>query len=79
MKKLTKENLENVLTHLKGKRVGLEKVFFDQADSRCGNRVALARNVNDLGGIEILTDYLSLKEMHAFLLGYLSCSDKRFY
>lgn len=79
MKKLTKENLENLLAHLKEKSAGLEKVFFDQADSRCGNRVALAKNVNDRGGIGILTDYLSPKEMHAFLLGYLSCSDKRFY
>ena len=76
MYKITKQDVQNHLDNLKISNPELKDLILDNADVRCGKRIALAK-VGDNGALFVKTDYLTYSEMNQFLRGYSMKADNR--
>lgn len=77
MRKVSKESVQNTLDNVKKVAPELSDLILQNADARCGKKVALAKK-GDMGTISVKTDFLTYPEMNIFLLGYLLKSENMF-
>jgi hypothetical protein len=73
---LNKDALQNMLNHVKTLCPELVDFVLQDADPRCGKRVALA-TIKD-GAQYVKTDFMGYSEMNCFLIGYSFKAERRY-
>lgn len=73
--KLTKQDVQNMLDNVSIVAPELKQYKIVNADARCGKRIALAKDTDNI--LDVKTDYMLYSEMIQFLRGYsFKCENK---